>query len=73
MIFSFISLFGFCCISTLQVTNQKAMGLLCELEELYLIKMLTENIVPDKYKGRALTNTLNKCVANGAISKDYKS
>jgi hypothetical protein len=41
----------------IQVTNQKAIGLLHELEELRLIKVLEENYVPvksklsDKYKG----------------------
>lgn len=41
----------------IQVTNQKAMGLLHELEELHLIKVLKENFEPtktklsDKYKG----------------------
>lgn len=41
----------------IQVTNQKAVGLLHELEELHLIKVLKENIAPvktklsDKYKG----------------------
>ena len=41
----------------IQVTNQKALGLLHELEELQLIKVLNENFVPakiklsDKYKG----------------------
>ncbi len=41
----------------IQVTNQKAVGLLHELQELHLIKVLKENIVPvkqklsDKYKG----------------------
>lgn len=40
----------------IQVTNQKAFGLLHELEELNLIKVLKENIAPvktklsDKYK-----------------------
>lgn len=41
----------------IQLTNQKAAGLLHELEELRLIKVLKENISPaqkrlsDKYKG----------------------
>jgi hypothetical protein len=41
----------------IQVTNQKAVGLLHELEELNLIKVLKENIDPakpklsDKYRG----------------------
>lgn len=41
----------------IQLTNQKAAGLLHELEELQLIKVLKENIEPvktklsDKYKG----------------------
>jgi hypothetical protein len=41
----------------IQVTNQKAVGLLHELEELDLIKVLKENFAPvkiklsDKYKG----------------------
>jgi hypothetical protein len=41
----------------IQLTNQKAVGLLHELEELHLIKVLKENIGPvktklsDKYKG----------------------
>ena len=41
----------------IQVTNQKALGLLHELEELNLIKVLKENIEPvtiklsDKYRG----------------------
>lgn len=41
----------------IQVTNQKAIRLLHELEELHLIKVLKENLVPaktklsDKYKG----------------------
>jgi hypothetical protein len=41
----------------IQVTNQKAVGLLHELEELHLIKVLKKNIAPvktklsDKYKG----------------------
>lgn len=41
----------------IQLTNQKAIGLLHELEELNLIKVLKENIVPpktklsEKYKG----------------------
>ena len=40
----------------IQVTNQKAIGLLNELEELHLIKVLKKNFVPvktklsDKYK-----------------------
>ncbi len=41
----------------IEVTNQKAIGLLRELEELHLIKVLQENFTPvntklsDKYKG----------------------
>jgi len=41
----------------IQLTNQKAVGLLHELEELQLIKVITENISPvkpklsDKYRG----------------------
>ncbi len=41
----------------IQLTNHKAAGLLHELEELHLIKVLKENIAPattklsDKYKG----------------------
>ena len=42
----------------IQVTDQKAVGLLHELEELHLIKVLKENIEPvnktklsDKYRG----------------------
>lgn len=41
----------------IQLTNQKAAGLLHELEELQLIKVLKENVEPvktklsDKYKG----------------------
>lgn len=41
----------------IQLTNQKAAGLLHELEELHLIKVLKENItsvkpkLSDKYKG----------------------
>ncbi len=41
----------------IQVTNQKAVGLLRELQELHLIKVLKENYTPenpklsDKYKG----------------------
>ncbi|HPM02512.1 MAG TPA: hypothetical protein PK816_10195 [Candidatus Cloacimonadota bacterium] len=41
----------------IQLTNQKAIGILHELEELRLIKVLKENIEPfktklsDKYKG----------------------
>jgi hypothetical protein len=34
----------------IEVTNQKAVGLLHELEELHLIKVLKENIVADKSK-----------------------
>jgi hypothetical protein len=34
----------------IQLTNQKAVGLLRELEELHLIKVLNENVVPDKLK-----------------------
>jgi hypothetical protein len=41
----------------IQLTNQKAAGLLHELEELQIIKVLKENVVPvkaklsDKYRG----------------------
>jgi hypothetical protein len=41
----------------IQITNQKAVALLHELEELHLIKVLKENFTPvkqklsDKYKG----------------------
>jgi hypothetical protein len=41
----------------IQLTNQKAVGLLHELEELHIIKVLKENLAPaktklsDKYKG----------------------
>lgn len=41
----------------IQITNQKAIGLLHELEELHSIKVLKENTAPvksklsDKYKG----------------------
>jgi hypothetical protein len=41
----------------IEVTNQKAIGLLHELEELHLIKVLKENFTPvkiklsDKYRG----------------------
>ena len=41
----------------IQVTNQKAIGLIHKLEELQLIKVLKENFVPtktklsDKYRG----------------------
>jgi hypothetical protein len=35
---------------TIQVTNQKAIGLLHELEELHIIKVLKKNIVPSKPK-----------------------
>lgn len=41
----------------IQVTNQKAVGLIHELEELHLIKVIKDNIAPskqklsDKYKG----------------------
>lgn len=44
-------------IMVIQLTNQKAAGLLHELEALHLIKVLKENIEPvktklsDKYKG----------------------
>ena len=44
-------------IMVIQLTNKKAAGLLHELEELHLIKVLNENIEPvktklsDKYKG----------------------
>jgi len=44
-------------IMVIQLTNQKAIGLLHELEELHLIKVLKENFEPskaklsDKYKG----------------------
>ena len=34
----------------IQVTNQHAIGLLHELEELHLIKVLQKNIVPAKVK-----------------------
>lgn len=34
----------------IQVINQKALGLLHELEELHLIKVLNENLVPQKTK-----------------------
>ena len=34
----------------IQLTNQKAMGLLHELEELHLIKVLKENMQSDKPK-----------------------
>ena len=34
----------------IQLTNQKAAGLLHELEELQLIKVLKENVVPAKIK-----------------------
>lgn len=34
----------------IQLTNQKAVGLLHELEELHLIKVLKENIAPTKQK-----------------------
>jgi hypothetical protein len=34
----------------IQLTNQKAIGLLHELEELHLIKVLKETIEPDKPK-----------------------
>jgi hypothetical protein len=34
----------------IQVTNQKAVGLLHELEELHLIKVIKENIIPIKTK-----------------------
>ena len=34
----------------IQLTNQKAIGLLHELEELHLIKVLKENIMQDKPK-----------------------
>ena len=34
----------------IQVTNQKALGLLHELEELRLIKVLKENFIPAKTK-----------------------
>lgn len=34
----------------IQLTNQKAVGLLHELEELHLIKVLKENIAPAKQK-----------------------
>ncbi|BAU52088.1 hypothetical protein [Mucilaginibacter gotjawali] len=42
---------------TIQLTNEKAIGLLHEMEELHLIKVIKENIVPsktklsDKYRG----------------------
>jgi hypothetical protein len=41
----------------IQLTNQKAIGLLHELEELHLIKVLKENVAPatnklsEKYRG----------------------
>ena len=41
----------------IQLTNQKAVGILRELEELHLIKVLSQNTTPvktklsDKYKG----------------------
>lgn len=35
-------------IMLIQVTNQKAIGLLHELEELHLIKVLKENFAPVK-------------------------
>ncbi|MBK6698493.1 MAG: hypothetical protein IPG55_01055 [Saprospiraceae bacterium] len=41
----------------IQITNQKAIGLIHELEELHLIKVIKQNIEPsitklsDKYKG----------------------
>lgn len=41
----------------IQITNQKALGLLHELEELHLIKVLKANLIPtsaklsDKYRG----------------------
>ena len=40
----------------IQITNQKALGLLHELEELHLIKVLKKNVsgnpkLSDKYKG----------------------
>jgi hypothetical protein len=41
----------------IQLTNEKAIGLLHELEELHLIKVLKENVIPaktklsDKYRG----------------------
>lgn len=34
----------------IQITNQKAVGLLHELQELHLIKVLKENFTPDKTK-----------------------
>lgn len=34
----------------IQLTNQKAIGLLYELQELQLIKVIQENIVPTKLK-----------------------
>ncbi len=37
-------------IMLIQITNQKAIGLLHELEESHLIKVLQENIVPEKRK-----------------------
>jgi hypothetical protein len=42
---------------TIQLTNEKAMGLLHEMEELHLIKVLKDNAAPskaklsDKYRG----------------------
>jgi len=40
----------------IQITNQKAIGLIHELEELHLIKVLKENVQPaqklsEKYRG----------------------
>ncbi len=45
----------------IQVTNQKALKLLHELEELHLIKVLRENIAPkkklsEKYAGKLPSN-----------------
>jgi hypothetical protein len=64
----------------IQLTNQKAIGLLHELEELQLIKVLKENIAPTNIKlseniggylqkkmPKVLTNIPNKCVKNGTI------
>ena len=62
------------------LTNQKAAGLLHELEELQLIKVLKENIAPvkvelsDKYKGvfqkkmpKASTSIPKHCARNRTI------
>lgn len=34
----------------IQLTNEKAMGLLNELEELHIIKVLKQNVAPSKIK-----------------------